>query len=128
MKITKQDIGKTFWAFPTGNNFLRTGTNHCKPIIIEDMKRKKGVFRFEDSQYSIDFSNSDWKTKDFIHIKAGFNGGYHLFDSFESYTLWRKKQEAISFISSLFRYSSDSKHLSSETVIEAATLLGWEDK
>lgn len=130
-KITKQDIGKKFWVVPTGNNWCRTKNttaNEPKEIVITDMRRTRGEFRFVNSSHEYEFSHSHHSHTDLsIHIDCGFNAGYHVYKSLEDYTTVQKAKQAKSFISDKLR-GSRINEVPQRNVIEAAKLLGWSEE
>lgn len=129
-KITKQDIGKTFWVVPTGNNWCRmknTTSNEPKEIVITDMRRTRGAFRFANTSHEHEFSHSYHSHTDLsIHIDCGFNGGYHIYRSLEDCKTVQKAKQAKSFISDRLR-GSRLDEVPQRNVIEAAKLLGWNE-
>jgi hypothetical protein len=127
-KITKKDIGKRFFVTPTGSNWCRskgTTSNQPKEIVLTDMRRTRGEFKFIESGFDIRFSISEHSHTDLsLHLDSGYNSGYHLFSSLEDCETVKKAKIAKDFISDSMRFDRFN-NIPKKNVIEAARLLGW---
>ena len=130
-KITKKDIGKRFFVTPTGNNWCRskgTTANEPKEVVLTDMRRTRGEFRFVGSEFDKEFSISEHSHTDLsLHLDGGYNSGYHLYSSLEDYETVEKAKIAKDFISDSMRLGRFND-IPKKNVIEAAKLLGWVEK
>ena len=124
MKLTKQDIGKTFFAIPTGNNECRYNLNKNKPkrIIITQMRRVNGAFKFIDGGREIKFSLSQWTAKTFVPVSDGLNRGYNIWPTMEALELSKKAEQLAHEISDFFRYNQ-VKNVDPQAIIDAAKAL-----
>lgn len=106
-ELSKDLIGKTIYAYPTGDNVSRALVRANKPQVLIEfevisvgrkyMELKRPAYTFTD-RYNL----SGATQKD---VQSGYstNAGYHFFLSLEDVEIWKDKREKRSEVETYFR-------------------------
>lgn len=124
MRLTKKDIGRVFYLYPTGNNVKGWEvTQRIIKVELIGMKRVRGTFKTLDLDYNyeIDFSKTEYGNTNLkSHVSVGLNAGYYVFPSMENLQLWEQAKESRQFLSKI---NFHSEVVSEELLIKIAGMV-----
>ena len=123
MDFNKTDIGKTVWAWPTGNNAPRTRQVKATEFILVSVARRYVELRRVDSTYVDWYCKTTGAKKRDVQTGYCHNAGYLFFPSQEALTDHRKHWERIDDIRDFFNTIGWSQALSMEDAKEIHSLI-----
>jgi len=121
MVITKEHVGQTILALPTGNNARRRGADEPMPARVVSVGRRYAVVEI-DGRRADKLDCNTGASESCIRAGIGGNAGYWFFADAETYDRWREEQKDRNAVKMFFR-GHKQRSLSAEQVRQIVEMI-----